>query len=283
MGGIQGIRRKEQSRQMAYKRRRRAKYTWFPQFGEHLSSESPGGDDHTCILSSRVQLDNDNMRYNAVPLTVDHQLQASTGFSEDTELADIMGNEWFLRRIVGNLHITAQAAEVTDNGILGSATFPPNVWVAAGFFVAKAGLDNDSLPLGYADADSNKLYNPLHVDGVRQPWIWRRRWTLGVLYMGTNGASTALPLANRRASFPGELGNPQTNIASYQDAKSSGQIDQKTLRRIRQDNRLFFAIGAMPAVWDTPTAAYTGVVNISWSLDYRLLGQLRRPRNRGTF
>jgi len=74
---------------------------------------------------------------------------------------------------------------------------------------------------------------------------------------------------------------PSTNVHYAQG--SNQQIDQKTMRRVRDDCRLWSVISAfntqnVAAIQEVQTATR---IFITW--DLRLLGALRRARNTGAF
>jgi len=89
------------------------------------------------------------------------------------------------------------------------------------------------------------------------------------------------------------VNNFPPNNTLYNGAMSNSRIDAKTIRRVGQDDRLFFW---PPLVASTPSLQEKGVhpfindqgitvtaTGIEGVLDYRLFGSLRRARQVGRF
>lgn len=248
---------------MAYRKRRRTKYTWLPVIGTEFESTTPGtfinkwGRDFSLTASTEGT-------GAVVPLTAD--LPRDQDITPDAEgvLSDSVGQEWFLRRIVGKLSVLW--------GINPGGDTCYNIQVAAGFFVARSSDADPDFPIGGSATWSNNLspsvfnsYSPQSNNTVREPWIWRRTWLLGnpEIQTDTNWPAGLVPSHN--LGFASSLDGPH--------------IDAKTLRRITNDDRLWFAIGAQ--TW--PLGETLGGGSVRANLDIRLLGALRKARARGVF
>lgn len=256
---------------MAGRRHRRNNGTWLPtlgtQLGENEAFSSGFGFDIPAVFDQDITTV-------ITPITTDTPLEGDS-ITNTTQLVDVIGNEYFLDRIVGKLHIAASFS--VDDG-------PPALWiggpvqVVAGFFIARCDDANPQLPVGAATANAARdNYSPAELDTIREPWIWRRAWTLGTRGRGpTFSTGPAPPIG----SLYGAVFPPTT--ADYGSVLDGPHIDAKTKRRIGQDDRLFFAVSAFyppqfgGGVVDAPAAV------VGW-LDYRLHGQLRKARPDGKF
>lgn len=246
-------------------RRRRQRGVWLPTFGQQLN-ETPGqsvvgfdiGTGDLAASASVLVLR---------PLTFDYPKSVGDAGELDNSMSDLIGSEYILRRIVGSLfvhRVQTPISGVDEN---------PAVKVVAGFFVARADYSgNEDQPIGASDtalaADS---YDPNILSTVREPWIWRKTWILG---HGWNNATVG---ASQNATFS----YPPSNV--YYGSLSDGpKIDAKTIRRVRNDDRLFFALSATP--WPIGSAIPEPVsLAVNAHLDYRLFGMLRKSRGTGTF
>lgn len=113
---------------------------------------------------------------------------------------------------------------------------------------------------------SDKSYNPLSRDAVRDPWIWRRVWMLS---NGSQDTSDVIEEAFGQG--------PQTT-AEYGSIQDGGHIDAKTARVIGPEERLCFCVGtkALPMLrigFDIPSL-------IVGYADWRILASPRRASNR---
>lgn len=253
--------------------KRRPKYTWLPTLGSVRSSEQPVANNS----GIRFTL---NTTGSVDPVTVIFPLTFDTpGDPDDVDpaaggvLVNMVGHEYFLRRIVGKCLIAIQASTAPAN----DPSRTPGVIVTAGFFVARAN-DPDSgggptTPIGSASQQEViDNYDSLSRETIRAPWIWRRAWILG--NKARELASTTVQdfATNAANMFP-----PTT--AHYGSVADGPHIDAKTARRVAQDERLFFTATAAQFP-ETPTNQGAAVLGY---LDYRLLGQLRKAHNRGVF
>jgi len=256
--------------------KRRTKYTWFPTIGTNVGG--PGAPDDNVsgrefIIFATPQTTNVIIS----PLTVDVPLE---GDDIDTtapgQLAGAVGQEYFIRRVVGKVFAATRIARNTGN----DPSTPPAALLGVGLFVARA---NDSsqghdTPIGSASAsERQENYNPLGEETIREPWIWRRTWVLG------NTATREFAIANVWGNVPTSdfaENNFPSSTAGYGSVMDGPHMDAKTARRVGNDERLWIAIAATPL----PTVVPFGEdLSISGYFDFRILAQLRRARQRGVF
>jgi len=123
-------------------------------------------------------------------------------------------------------------------------------------------------PIGATtQAQINENYSPQNVDNVREPWIFHRNWVLGA--------------ASRAAAAPGDgIAHFPTNNSGYGSAYEGTFVDQKTIRKIEGDNRLWHVLSArtMPQ-----NALHDGTNLIIMTSMLRLLGRPARTRQKGAF
>jgi len=228
-------------------RKRRTRYTWFPNIGFQGDDE----DNDFAGFPFTVQVPNQANTL-GVPVITDliPDFAAEQPTSTDNNLSDFIGNEYILKRIVGKCFIAPAESDST------AAT---DIIVAAGFFIARADEAAPQVPIGSTGGLDIKLnYGPLNNQTTRHPWIWRRAWRL------QNPAS------------PIQVGYITTGSGgSLQDGP---HIDAKSVRRVRLDERLFFAVQA-----GNFGAAVSNTLDLSGYLDYRCLGALRKAKNRSAF
>lgn len=173
------------------------------------------------------------------------------------DLVRHVGQEWFLERLVGKLFVAFRIG----------AEEPTNCLVGAGFFVARANDSNSGggvdTPIGSASfQERNDNYSPINEDAIREPWIWRRTWLLGGTVVQTDPFSSSFSVNTFAGSV---LDGPH--------------IDAKSVRRIGNDDRLFFAISTVTL----GGSSELGPGFLQAYLDLRVLGQLRKARNTGKF
>jgi len=265
-------------------KKRRTKYTWFPTQGTETETSN--------ILAGvtfALQVDSTgSIQTGILPLTFDAPAEGPNlaDLSPDNPgvLAGIVGQEYFLRRIVGKFHAYHETAISASDGIPNFANFPRGCILGAGIFVARAG-DVDStgglgLPIGAVNSDElRESYSPLSASTIREPWIWRRTWLLqnpgprAAVY-NTSWAGTA---GFNQTQWPGDY---PSATGFYGSALDGPHIDAKTARRVTQDERLWLAVSTTRWPLDLEPAndgAVRGYV------DYRILASIRRARNRGVF
>lgn len=245
-------------------RRRRNRGTWLPTFGNDLSGTQffvGGTEIGLPLVAGQIVT-------GLYPLTFDYPKEPDEAGEADNSMADIIGSEYILRRIVGKFLVCREFEAA------GTADDDPAIMVTAGFFVARAGESpNQDAPIGVAGATQSEVarnYSPLSGSTLREPWIWRRTWILGSY--GVNGITTY--------SFHQARYFPPTNT-QYGSVSDGAHIDAKTIRRVGNDNRLFLAVSATP--WPIGNVVADPPVAVNARLDYRLFGSLRKARNQGAF
>jgi len=130
-----------------------------------------------------------------------------------TSLADFEGSAYRLRRIVGKLFIGLDQTitQAPDSR-------PKNALIGAGFIILKVD-ENTGAPIN----PTANSYSPLDNNNLRDPWIWRRTWML------TNDFSNNL---TEDYEFP-------RSTTDYGSVLDGSHIDQKTARRVSDEERLF--------------------------------------------
>lgn len=277
-------------------RRTRRKYTWFPVRGTGAVSQDP--DEFSQLFFSLDVNGNGNSNVIISPLIPDVPLEGDDiNPALPGQLVQAIGQEYVVERIVGKFFVGVSGT-VDDPGPP-AVIFPKNILVGAGIFVARAN-DSDSgggsdTPIGSASPQERAdNYNPLSADGIREPWMWRRVWLLH-----TGRTSNQNPAGNVNGAFgpnvlsigvasvttAGALSAPKTNIG-YGSVMDGPHVDVKSVRRVRNDERLWLAINArtidffLPNTEDPTTGLVGGVAG---AFDYRVLGQLRRAKARSNF
>lgn len=214
-----------------------------------------------------------------VPLTWDAP-QESDAFQDaigSVGMATFMQNEYFIDRIVGKFFASPEGNFPTT----GEA--PPAVLLTAGLFIARAGDEQSTegfnVPIGWGATNESTLsYNPDIPDTIREPWIWRRQWILA------NPAVYQLIWSDlnidRGAFGNAALSYPLSTAEGTSSSLDGPHVDAKTKRRVRQDQRLWLTawIQMYPRL-----TSYSIPCNCRIHFDYRIHGQMRKPRNRGTF
>jgi len=246
------------------RRRKGFKGTWFPVYGTNAEpNDAPG-----MGLQDSIITQNDG----SIATVLTRVIPDEPSEDPDTQTLDqLMGRDYAIRRIVGKL-------AVVWTGSSGNAT-PSSVSyakVAAGFFIARADDQEQAIPLGWpalggigsaTDEDAFNSFSPLSARTVREPWIWRRTWVLGKSVIPGEGQI-------------GEPSAPSSNL-KYGSVLDGPHIDAKTRRRVKQDERLWFAISAVNWPHNGSDSGYT--LTYDWDLDVRIFGAMRKARNSGAF
>lgn len=256
------------------RKRRRTRYTWFPTIGA-----SGGVAVQNDVNGRPFQLTlapNGSTSIAITALTFDAPAEAEDlNINGVGELANALGAEYIIERIVGKLQIAIQQQRNADN----DPSTPLAALVAAGFFVARSGdgLD-DVLPIGASGNVVTQLtsYNPLHPDCIREPWMWRRTWLLSNQAHNVLGAG-----GSTIASGPASSVFPRST-AEYGNGHSGGHVDVTVSRRVSNDDRLFFVIAANKFPVDSEQL-FNDSLDIRGYLDVRILGALRKARQHGAF
>lgn len=231
-------------------RRRRPAVTWLPTEGY---DSTVTGQATPSITQRFINLAGNIGEHRCVVWSPFADLQAEnfgTNLPGDTALA--LTGEYFLRRIVGKAFV---ALTYGTNG-------PTHAVAALGFFIARVSGDGTGA-VQQTTYDVTYDYSPLAQQNMREPWIWRRTWLLEQL-PGIAVADTIYPASN----------------VSYGSVVDGPHIDQKTKRRVANDERLFASFAAVSL-----SASGTGVEtsSLGCTLDLRAVVSLRKAHNRGTF
>lgn len=181
------------------------------------------------------------------------------------------GQDWMLKRLVGNLVV--QVNPVLGDFNFSISSYWTQVRVGAGFFVARALDEDQSSP----DLTGDEI-DPLGGKNIQNSWIWRRTWIL-------DNPNAIIPI-NVGSSVASNL---EFEVASNRemDAVNGPHFDTKSKRRIKREERLWFAISAMGVGVTAQTPDVGGLANLqpaaSWWLDYRIFGKMMRGKTSATF
>lgn len=246
-------------------RRRKSKYIWLPGLGSPEITDIPESADNGFSFSCSAQ-DRGAIATSAFalfPILEDTPQEVTSTQENVPNIVDFIGTDYVIKRIVGKVFL--EALQV-------AADTPPTAIVTAGFFVARAEDANPVVPIeanNTTQAVSN--YDPNFVDNIREPWIWRRSWMLS--NTGSTNASTNAFRTNR------------SNNMEYGSIQDGPHIDAKTGRRVRNDERLWFACSARIPTTDSAELTNDPAISIvvNGYLDVRVLGALRRARNKSNF
>lgn len=208
------------------------------------------------------------------------------------QLVQAIGQEYIIERIVGKFFCGYGTLQ-PDTG----AEPPQTAWVGAGLFIARA-ADREAgggqnVPIGAASAiEIIENYSPLSPEVIREPWMWRRTWILSNGRAQLSGTTGGIP--NPFASGVDVIPNvgplpspaaPRTNM-QYGSVADGPHVDVKSVRRVGNDERLWLIV-AVRTLDTLYTGGRTPTINANAGLgfwfDYRVLGQLRRARNRSNF
>lgn len=251
-----------------YRRKRRSKYIWLP--SRYASYETLSNATPTTAHNGTIQADGDaSVTLQLAPVLLDSNIEATDVESIDptnVTIADIVqSNEYFIKRICGNLWLAVRQDSTGGGGVV------PAALVTAGLFVARVDSSNHLQPAG-AVAGAFGNFDPQHPDTLREPWIWRRTWILANTMDYTSAG------ASYTSSYPWA---GATNWYPTDNRTTGSGIDQKTARRVKSDERLFLAISAR--AWPPNAGWNGGGLNIDFTYEFRVLGALRRPSSRGVF
>lgn len=254
--------------------RRKSRGVWLPNIGTQGPEAAPQDDDNG-VFGDIILDTTGKSKFLLTELTFDHYVDegAASDGSASRSIADFVGSEYFLDRIVGKCFIALQQVAI------GTEPFT-SAQVTAGFFIARedeSGTVADATPIGAQNIDDIVVnYAPTGSGLVRAPWIWRRQWILG------NQASAGAT----GSAFFGPAFFPPTN-AGYGSIQDGPHLDAKTKRRVRKEDRLWFIVQArgLGPLWSDPfnTTSQTQAQRVSIHLDYRLHGALRKARSTGRF
>lgn len=254
------------------KRRQRRKYTWLPTIGSQNVSEDPESDLYGQRFTLDVPIDG-TQALAILPITFDAP-QDDDVTVQTHSLADVIGSEWFLERIVGKVDLTAYA--YGSDSPSGKTWWRNNI-VAAGFMVARADASDPTFPIGDSN-DLNSDYSPLNPHTVREPWLWHRTWSMTTLL------ATGIPPSVAQSANPREPYFTASRTEDMPGMNNGNLIDTQSVRRIGQDDRLYFCLAAQQLGFgQAGSSTPTDPNRIFGSLFVRVLGALRRARQEGRF
>lgn len=227
-------------------RRRRTNVSWLPGYGSEIGTFS------SSVRIFGTVVPNDGAHSGTIiPVTWDEPLDPSTVTLSDASLADFVGSAYTIKRIVGKISCFVGLQTVgTDDAI-------PAMVAGAGWFVARADRSSPNVPAGTFEE-----YDVLSDENLMEPWMWRRTWLLGAPDNLVTGLSAG--------------GNNFTN----RSALDGPSFDVRVKRRVDDDHRLYFTVSNHALV---DYSALNQPNQITWVLDYRLLGTVRRNRNQSAF
>lgn len=251
------------------RRRRQRKFTWMPGIGSVGSNAAV--DNSVIFLNSLTVAPNPAASVGTrggpitsffVPLIQDKPLEPQLQNEVAGSLNNVTGNEWFCERIVGDIFAGVRLGIEQDGG-------PRTVAFTVGIFVARADNVTGNLPVGAlqntsANSETALSYAPLALNTIREPWMFRRTWVLGRSFDGTDGLAQ----------------NPSVN-SFYSTMHNGPHIDVKSVRRIGNDERLWLVTNTQDWSINGPNPTEPGLVDVA--IDVRVLGALRRPKNRSAF
>lgn len=252
--------------------RRRRRYNWLPIDGTNNTDAAFGICTATTIALDVPNTGNPVVGVTSITFDEDQDTPTTGLGNEQTPLVDLIGNEYFLKRIVGKVFVDLSVQDTGGVEITTDAF--QAVLVTAGFFVARQDRTDPATPLAWATNPDD--YNIQSTTVIREPWIWRRSWILGMGFPYPAGVSIGIvtePVNNY----------PPTN-AAYGSAMDGPHVDARTARRVRQEERLFFTATAQTYPVSSTFSSHPEVVEVvRCGYDVRLLGALRKARNRGSF
>lgn len=263
---------------MAIRRRRRPKFTWFPKLGTAgLAEAQPFNQRFATLLVPQ----NGDESTAITPLIVDFP-QDGSELTQNSSLADVLASEYFIERIVGKAWVGARAPADDPPTIINVKT----ILIGVGLFVARAN-DPESggganTPIGSATPlERFNNYSTLSLDCDREPWMWRRTWLCATNRGDSN--PQALPGSAFEADGSG-IALSKDNIIG-RDVESGPHMDVRSVRRVRTDERLWLAFSArsVDLQFNGQPTVTDAQVRADLCFDYRVLGALRRAKNRSNF
>lgn len=235
------------------RRKRRNRSTWFPVLG----SESGSNEVLSSVYTTQVEVAlNYGVNHQITPLIPDYTWDPSfqTGANDGTLRDYVEGQTCVIERIVGKVYAAAEQIAGSGEGFQ-----TPRV-VCACAAVAVLPVDDGGIPL--TDADGAEV-NPLMAENLDKPWLWRRTWFLGNL-LGSDIQPVNYPTSN----------------AGYGSVAEGTHIDTKGVKRaIQRGQRLFMIFATQDVTAGEPNEQ----IDVQFGVDVRVLGQLRRAKNRSLF
>lgn len=234
---------------MARFRRRKPTVAWLP----HLQQDVDNGSVDALYDTVTVDAGLHVLRTALYALVPDYPAESIRSLGQVPSLADWEGSSYRLRRIVGKCFVGMANVQPTAPTV-----GPIAAEVGAGFIILRV-EETTGAPLVATASE----YSPIHNPNVADPWIWRRTWVLQNDFSGIGaGVQDAWQF-------------PRTNC-EYGSVQDGPHIDQKTARRVSDEERLFFVLSTRNL---SGTADIGGSVKLI--LDYRVLASpLRAVGNR---
>lgn len=191
------------------------------------------------------------------------QYDGSSGTGQESFADLAQGADWICKRIVGKAHLWA---------IGSTSAVPTSAWgrvlATLGIFVARA---EDAAPAN-PDLDDMEM-DPQDLQNLRNPWMFRRTWTfINPRCSDTGNAAVYGPQLFTDNQFAGSI-------------QAGPHIDIKVARRIRKEERLWYAFSVIPADVGLTTVSGTiaSQMTIEGQIDLRFLGATRKANNKSTF
>lgn len=261
-------------------RKRRSRGTWLPILGTKVT-DIPAIETDALTFELAVDMPNDgSAALGIIPITYDFPQEGPALQVEVDTLNEIVGNEYIIKRILGHCH-------VSNNSSSDTSVQPPTgadaLLVSCGFFVARAGADSQGPlgaagPIGYGtDTVQSDLeqYSPGNQATAREPWMWRRTWIVGNERKAFRHRTAVL--AGNPFPAPFVFYPPTNALGSLREGPS---VDIKSRRRVKLDERLFFAVECRSLPLGTTevgqSAAYI-------ALTIRMFGSLVKAKGSGAF
>jgi len=239
------------------RRHRKPKVVWLPRD----ASSSVRTDGRSSVGFNQIVVNNTtigNGGTDEFPIVADFtQENPAIGSAAET-LSDLENSGYRLRRIVGKIFVSSVANANDPNGNTNASWLV----VTAGIMVRRideaTGVSH-AFTAGEAAVDDTL--------NVRDPWIWRRSWSLGaVVVESTNAQQDALPLGVIGAS----VGIPRNNWSHGPSALDGPHVDAKTARIIGPEERLVLNVTARVILNGANTAEIVVVAH-----ELRVLASMR--------
>jgi len=209
------------------------------------------------------------------------------------QLSQQLGQEYHVQRILGTCSCSVAGLQNDPPTVI----FPSILLATCGIFVARA---NDlqsaggvNTPIGSASfPELHENYGVGSATTVREPWMWRRSWIFGTSFGTDNTPAPGI------RPFASALDFQLMNNLSRGSLRDGPQVDVKSIRRIGNDERLWFTcqVQTLDSVididgnrWLNPNAAGAALPNtnlpdgFAGCLDLRIFGRLVKPHNRSNF
>lgn len=254
--------------------RKRRRGTWLPILGT-IRNQGEGEEPiHVTLrrLSLQVVAGDDgfdNPVSGIVPLTTDEPQEPDEQSTDTHGMGAFINNEYIISRIVGQLFVSRDSLASSPGGIISW----PAIHICAGVFVARAADGQsaltDAVPAGWTAAEAGRLYSPSETQNIREPWMWRRSWILGLGV--TNPTEASETIVSAFSTFP-------MNNTLYPNM-SDHRVDIKSKRRVRLDERLWLVVTAMPVT----NALGNAQSFVEVTADLRIFGNIVKAKNQGSF